>query len=69
MRSVADELREDTRRRAAELTPEERVNLALRLGDADVAALSDARRITPAEARRIIAASRRVGRQPSCNDD
>jgi methylmalonyl-CoA mutase cobalamin-binding subunit len=65
MRSVADALREETRRQTAALTPEDRVRLALELGDADVVALSSARQISADEARSLIARSRRAGRQPS----
>jgi len=68
MRSVADSLREDTRRRASELSPEARLEQALALGDADVAALSEARGITAAEARKVIARSRQQGRRRSKTD-
>lgn len=66
MRSVADDLREDTRRRMQRLSAVERVRIALELGDADAAALAAARRITVAEARAVIARSRSIGRRPSC---
>lgn len=69
MRSVADDLRDESRRRAADLTPEARLRQALELGDADVAALCDARQITVNEAKALIARSRRVGRQPSRSHD
>ncbi|HEX7778196.1 MAG TPA: hypothetical protein VF424_03100 [Vicinamibacterales bacterium] len=69
MRSVADDLREDSRRRAAVLTAESRLLLALALGDADVAALCEARRITTEDAKALIARSRRVGRQVSRSHD
>jgi hypothetical protein len=65
MRSIADELRAETRAKLARLGPVERLRLAFALGDTDVALLSAARRIDPVEARRVIARSRRVGRQPS----
>ena len=65
MRSVADALREETRRSIEALSPEARVRLALELGDADVAALCEARGIDAAAARAAIAGSRRVGRLPS----
>jgi hypothetical protein len=65
MRSIADSLRDDMRRRMAALTPEARTALAFELGDADVARLCDAKGITPEEAKVIIARSRQVGRQPS----
>jgi hypothetical protein len=65
MRSIADSLRDDLRRRVADLTPEARTRLAFELGDADVIRLCDARGITPAEAKALIARSRHVGRRPS----
>jgi hypothetical protein len=69
MRSIADALRTDTRRRLADLTPEDRVRLSLELGKADVAALSEARGLSSADARARIARSRQAGRQPSsCHD-
>jgi len=68
MRSVADQLRDETRRRNAALPPEARVALALALGDDDARALAAARGISTAEARAQIARSRRLGRQPSCAD-
>ncbi len=52
MRSVADELREETRRRTAALSPAARIRLALELGDDDVTSLSHAQ-------------GRRLGRRPS----
>jgi hypothetical protein len=70
MRSVADALRDETRRRAAALTPEARITQALELGEADVAALREARGITEAEARVVFARGRRSGRRPSrAHDD
>jgi hypothetical protein len=68
MRSVADELRDEARRRDAALSPEARIELALRLGDDDARALAVARGISVAAARAEIARSRRLGRQPSCAD-
>ena len=65
MRSVADTLREASRRRVARLTPIERVRLALALGDADVALMCVAQRISEDEARRRIARSRQAGRAHS----
>jgi len=65
MQSVADSLRDDTRRQTLALPPEERVERALALGDADVAAICEARDVTTAEARAIIAGSRRHGRRQS----
>ncbi|MEZ5316215.1 MAG: hypothetical protein R2752_02330 [Vicinamibacterales bacterium] len=68
MRSMADDLRDDTRKRIAAMSPEARVELALALGDDDAAALAAARGIGVNEARTIIARSRRLGRRPSCAD-
>ncbi len=65
MRSVADDLRSETRRDVARRTPAERIELAFQLGDDDVALLCAARGLTREEARRLIARSRRVGRMPS----
>jgi hypothetical protein len=69
VRSIADALRDETRRRNAELTPEARVDLALALGEADIAALCDARQISLQDARTAIAQGRRAGRQPSPSHD
>jgi len=65
MRSVADDLKADTRAAVARLDPMARVALALALGDEDASALARARGITVAEARRIFAARRAAGRLPS----
>jgi len=65
MRSVADDLRAESRRRAADLTPEARLEQALDLGDADVAALCEARQLSAHDARALIRQHRRVGRRPS----
>jgi hypothetical protein len=70
MRSVVDELREETRRQIADLSPVARIDLALALGDADLARLCDARQISVEAARAIIARSRRAGRRLSrCHDE
>jgi hypothetical protein len=69
MRSVADDLRAETRRRAANLTPEARLQEAFDLGDADVAALCEARDLSPHDARTLIRRHRRVGRAASCAND
>jgi len=65
MRSVADDLRVQTVARVLELTPRGRVELALRLGDADVQLFASARKLSPADARRQLAVSRQRGRSPS----
>lgn len=70
MRSVADDLREETRRRIADLPPAARIELALALGDADLASLRDARQISVEAARALIARHRRAGRRRSrCHDE
>ena len=67
---MADALRDETRRRTAALSPEARIRLALELGDADVATIAEAQRLSRAEARATIARGRRVGRRPSrAHDD
>jgi hypothetical protein len=66
VRSVADDLRHDTRRQTGALTPHARVELALALGDDDARALAAARGISLPAARAVIVRSRRLGRQPSC---
>jgi hypothetical protein len=63
MRSVADALRDDTRRRVEAMSPDERMRAALSLGDDDVRRLGLARRINPGEARAIIRRQRRAGRR------
>lgn len=63
MRSrLADALRTDTRREVARLSPAERIDLAFRLGEDDLALLMAARGIDREEATRVIARSRRCGR-------
>ena len=52
MRSVADNLRDDTRRRDLAKTPAERVDQALRLGDADCELAAASRGLPLTEARR-----------------
>ena len=69
MRSVADELRLDVMRAVARLTAAERIALALRLGDEDVAFFQMAHGVSEAHARRALARGRAVGRQPSCSND
>lgn len=65
MRSVADALRDDTRRQTLALSPEARVQRSLALGDEDVRVLCDTRGVTVAEARAIIARTRQAGRRRS----
>jgi hypothetical protein len=65
MRSVADDLRDEGRRRVLAMTPDERRELALRLGDEDVDLFSRARGLSEADARRVITRRRQHGRRPS----
>ena len=65
MRSVADDLRRETRRRLATLTIDERIALALRLGDDDVALFCAVHKVEESSARARFAQTRAVGRRPS----
>jgi hypothetical protein len=65
MRSVADDIRREARLAAGRLTPEERIDLALRLGDDDAALFRALNGGTETQARATLARSRTVGRQPS----
>jgi hypothetical protein len=65
MRSVADALKRRTHDRLRSLEPFARVELALALGDEDLAALMTARSVSRDEARRLFARARAVGRTSS----
>lgn len=65
MGSIADSLRQDTRRRVLRLAPEARLALGHRLADADVDLYCAAHGVSKAEARRVFVAARQVGRRPS----
>jgi hypothetical protein len=65
MRSVADELRDRSRREVEQMSPAERVALALRLGERDLDLFSRAQGLTREEARRQLRAQRQKGRTPS----
>jgi multidrug resistance efflux pump len=65
MRSVADDLRARTREADARLTPAERVERALRLGDDDLQAFAARHRVSLGEARRRLSRQRQLGRRPS----
>ena len=65
MPSVADQLSRELRDATACLTPEERIDLALRLGDEAVALYCSAQNLDPVTARAHLAALRRAGRRPS----
>jgi hypothetical protein len=65
MRSVVDDLRRADLEAAARLSAEQRVALALALGDADLEALQHARGIDRAAAIRVFERQRQAGRTPS----
>jgi hypothetical protein len=65
VRSVADDSRDATRRADAALTPEQRVERALTLGDDDLVAYASAHALASEWARRALVRRRRTGRQPS----
>jgi len=65
MRSVADDLRDEGRRRVLAMTPDERLELALRLRDEDLDLFRRARGLSEADARRVITRRRQHGRRPS----
>jgi hypothetical protein len=63
MRSVADQLRLETRARVLDLPVMARIALSLRLGDEDVALYSAHVNLDPHEARRRLHAQRAHGRR------
>jgi hypothetical protein len=65
MRSVADELRDRSRREVEQMSPAERVALALRLGHRDLDLFCRAQGLTREEARQQLRAQRQNGRRPS----
>jgi hypothetical protein len=69
MRSVADDLRGESIREAAKLTPLERIALALRLGERDIALYRAVHGVGDEEARKAFARARAVGRKPSMSND
>jgi hypothetical protein len=69
MRSVADGLRLDSSLRVSRLSVVERIELALRLGEDDVALYRAAHGVSDAEARRELAHARASGRVPSLSND
>lgn len=69
MRSVADELRAETALAVARLSPLERIALALRLGDDDVALYRQAHRVSEIEARVSLARLRSFGRRRSPSNE
>jgi hypothetical protein len=69
MRSVADDLRAESRKKVAGLDVLQRIELALRLGDEDISTLAVSRGITREEAKRVFARAKSVGRVPSRSND
>ena len=67
--SVADQLREDNRRRLLRLTPAERIALALRLGEEDIHLYAAAHDVSRFEARARLRRTRHFGRQRSVTQD
>jgi hypothetical protein len=65
MRSVTDETKDAVRRSDAALTPEQRVERALALGDDDLASYASAHALASEWARRALIRRRRAGRLPS----
>jgi hypothetical protein len=65
VRSVADALGQRNREALAAMTPAERVQLALRLGDEDVERFRRAHGLDEASARREIGRRRQTGRSRS----
>ena len=69
MRSVADDLRAETARAVARLPPAERIALALRLGDDDVALYRAAHGVSEIAARLSLARTRSRGRRQSQSNE
>ncbi|MFZ5481642.1 MAG: hypothetical protein ACOZNI_33070 [Myxococcota bacterium] len=65
MSPIADRAREADRAAAAATTPEERIALALRLGERDARVYAEAHGVSMEEARRVLRENRRRGRTPS----
>jgi hypothetical protein len=65
VRSVADDLREELRRKVQSLSLEERLAWTFRLGEQDLALLQAARGLDRREALRLLRRQRQAGRQPS----
>ena len=69
MTSVADRLRDESRQRVLAMSPAQRMELALRLGDEDARLYAAANAVSDEEARMLLARRRRAGRQPSKSAD
>jgi hypothetical protein len=65
MRSIADDLRRRTIEQVASLSPEQRIELALMLGDQDLERLVRSSGLSPSAALRRLRASRQRGRRAS----
>lgn len=65
MRSVADHLRIEEREALLALTPQERVALALALGERDFEIFRRARKLSRREAARVLEQQRQAGRRRS----
>ena len=69
MRSVADDLREEQLREMAAMTPAERVQLALRLGEEGLRLMMARDGIDRNEALRRVRKAHNAGRRPSRSND
>lgn len=65
MRSVADELRQRDRETVRALSGQERIELALKLGDEDITAFCEARGVDRATGIQLLQRRRQAGRTPS----
>jgi hypothetical protein len=65
MRSVADRLRDEDRQRMLAMTPAERLELSLRLGERDLTLYCAAHGVSRADARLQLQRNRQKGRNPS----
>ncbi|HEY2772658.1 MAG TPA: hypothetical protein VGK20_01270 [Candidatus Binatia bacterium] len=65
MKSVADTMRRELDAEVARMSPEQRVELALRLGQEAIDTLASASGISRDEAREIFRRNNQIGRRPS----
>jgi hypothetical protein len=65
MTSVADDARRSLRERVRAMSAEERLALAARLAESDLALFLTARRMTRDAARQLLIGRRQIGRRPS----
>jgi hypothetical protein len=66
MSVIADALRAESRQRTLALSVAQRIDRALALGDDDAELFAAVRHLDLATARRELARTRHLGRQPSC---